>query len=88
VTLQPAVFDRHVLSLDIAGFDQPLVERGDKRRKRAGRTAGEVADHRHRLLLRPQRAWRRRYRASQNEQQFAASHSMTSSARERSRAAL
>ena len=31
VTLRPAVFDRHVLSLDIAGFAQSLAERGHKR---------------------------------------------------------
>ena len=28
VTLRPAVFDRQVLALDIAGFAQPLAERG------------------------------------------------------------
>ena len=31
VALRPAVFDRHVLALDIAGFAQPLAERGHKR---------------------------------------------------------
>ena len=29
--LRPAVFDRHVLSLDVAGFAQSLAERGHKR---------------------------------------------------------
>ena len=35
--LRPAVFDRHILSLDIAGFAQSLAERGHKRcnRRRA-----------------------------------------------------
>jgi hypothetical protein len=33
LTLCPAVFDRHILSLDPAGFAQSLVER---RHKRAG----------------------------------------------------
>ena len=35
--LRPAVFDRHVLSLDIAGFAQSLAERGHGRCSRAGR---------------------------------------------------
>ena len=51
-SLRPTKFDRHVLSLDIAGIAQPLAERGHIRCIRARRTAGEVADHRHRLLLR------------------------------------
>ena len=54
-TLRPAVFDRHILSLDIAGFAQSLAERGE-RRSRSGRAAAEVADHRHRLLLRAEGA--------------------------------
>ena len=37
VALRPAVFDRHVLSLDVAGFAQSLAERGHKRCMRAGR---------------------------------------------------
>jgi hypothetical protein len=28
IVLRPAVFDRHILSLDVAGFAQSLVERG------------------------------------------------------------
>ncbi len=82
VALRPAVFDRHVLSLDIAGFAQSLVERGHIRCSRAGRAGAEEADHRHRLLLRAQGA-RRRHRAAQQEHQLAAPHSMTSSARAR-----
>ena len=31
VVLRPAVFDRYVLPLDIAGFAQSLAERGDER---------------------------------------------------------
>ena len=38
VALRPAVFDRHVLSLDIAGFAQSLAERGHKR-CRSGRAS-------------------------------------------------
>ena len=65
-TLRPAVFDRHVLSLDIAGFAQSLAERGHIRCRRAGRPAAEEADHRHRLLLRAEgrRPYGRRRRRS------------------------
>src|ERR1051325_4514167 len=53
--LRPAVFERDILSLDVAGFAQSLTERSDKSRRRGARIA-EVADHRHRLLLRAQEA--------------------------------
>src|SRR5262245_2923120 len=54
MALCPAVFDRQILSLDVAGFAQSLAERVHKRcRRRAGRPGVEDADHRHRLLLRP-----------------------------------
>src|SRR4051794_38791551 len=53
MTLRPAVFDRHILSLDVAGFAQSLAECADKRcRRRARRPGVEDADHRRRLLLR------------------------------------
>src|SRR4051812_46361952 len=50
--LRPAVFERNVLSLDIAGLAQPPVERGHTWRSRARRRTGEEADHRNRLVLR------------------------------------
>ncbi len=53
IALRPAVFDRQILSLDVAGFAQSLAERHKQFRKRpAGRPGAEDADHRHRLLLR------------------------------------
>src|SRR5262245_29393868 len=53
MALPPAVFDRHIPSLDVAGFPQSLEERVHKRcRGRAGELGVEDADHRHRLLLR------------------------------------
>src|SRR5262245_43719421 len=56
MTLRPAVFDRHILSLDVAGFAQSLAERVHKRvRRRAGRPGVEDPDHRYCLLLRPSR---------------------------------
>jgi hypothetical protein len=80
--LRAKVFDPNVLPLDIAGFAQSPVEGGQKRCKRAERRAAEETDHRHRLLLRTERVCRR-HRAAQHQQQFAAPHSMTSSARAR-----
>ena len=51
---QPAIFDRHVLSLDVAGFAQSLAERGSEWTSEApwGAGGGEETDHRHLLLLR------------------------------------
>src|SRR5215831_3654518 len=51
-TLGPAVFDRNVLPLDVAGFAQSLTERGDCQCSWLGRAAVKEADNRHRLLLR------------------------------------
>ena len=56
MALRPAVFDRHILSLDVADFAQSLAERGHKRfNRRAGRPRVEDTDHRHRFLLRSYR---------------------------------
>jgi hypothetical protein len=51
-TLRPAVFDRHVLALDVAGLAEPLAERRQTLCTRVGRPGAQVADHRHHLLLR------------------------------------
>jgi hypothetical protein len=50
MALRPAVFDRQILSLDVAGFAQSLADRGQKNCSSPAGT--EDADHRHRLLLR------------------------------------
>jgi hypothetical protein len=76
--LRLAVLDRHVLSFDIAGLAQPLVERGHKRCKRGGQAAAEKADHRHRVLLRAEAARRRRHCAAQQQHQLATPHSIAS----------
>src|SRR5262249_61450263 len=44
VPLRPAVLDRYILSLDIAGFTEALAEYGGGRGK-AGRRQGEGAGH-------------------------------------------
>jgi hypothetical protein len=52
VSLRPVVFNRDVLSFDVAGFGEALVECGHQRCTGAGRRTAEIPDHRHRLLLR------------------------------------
>ena len=48
-SLRPSVFERHVCSLDVPGFNQALVERGHNRCKGPGEAGAEEADHRHRF---------------------------------------
>ena len=54
--LSPAVFDRHVLALDIAGVLQALAECAQAVRDHVRRSGFEKSDHRHRRLLRARRA--------------------------------
>src|SRR5437764_7441383 len=75
MALRPAVFDRHILSLDVAGFAQSLAERVHKRcARRAGRPGVEDADHRHRLLLRAPRERPCRHRAGEKNYEIASPH--------------
>src|SRR5262245_17838284 len=77
----PAILDRHVLTLDVAGFLEPKAERGDVRRTPLRRCAVEKSDQR-RLLLRAH-CKRPRDRCAANERdERAPVHSITSSARE------
>src|SRR5262249_22189474 len=71
--LRPAVFDRQILALDVAGFAQSLTERGQRRGTRTRRAAAEETDHRHRRLLRSQTS-RRGQQAAHNKHQLAAGH--------------
>ena len=50
--VREAVFDRDVLTFDIAGLFQTPTERGKEVWVVAGRPAAEESDHRHRGLLR------------------------------------
>src|SRR5262249_50917725 len=77
--LRRAVFNRYVLSLDMAGVAEPETERGQTRCIRAGRADAEETDDRHRLLLRAEGA-RGSHHAAQEQHQLAPRHSMTSSA--------
>jgi hypothetical protein len=58
--VRPAVFDRHILALDIAGFLQALTEGRHIGCVPARRCAVEESDHWHRRLLRPRRERPRR----------------------------
>jgi hypothetical protein len=67
----PAVFDRHVLALDIAGFLQALAKSTQRLDECIMRLAVEEPDHRHRRLLRPCRE-RPRRRAAEKRDELAA----------------
>jgi hypothetical protein len=56
-TLRVTSFDRHILSLDIAGLAQALAKRSHRRCIGVGRRAAEPADHRHRHMLRTHGGW-------------------------------
>ena len=54
-SLRPAIFDRDVLTLDVAGLVQASAEGGHRRSERLRRLSIEESDHRHRRLLRARR---------------------------------
>ena len=56
LVLRPAILDRHVPALDVAGLAQALAECGHKVCSVSRRRAAEEPDHRHRWLLRTRRA--------------------------------
>src|SRR5215472_17726033 len=72
MTLGPAIFDRDVAALDIAGF----VETSPDGVKSAGVTvrAAEEPDHRHCRLLRERRERPRGSRAAEQRDELAPSH--------------
>ena len=47
VLLGPTIFNRQVLTLDVAGFFQPLPEPRDTKGVGLRRTEAQIADHRH-----------------------------------------
>src|SRR5215831_7808730 len=79
LVLRPAILDRHILALDVAGFTNALPECGQIART-IGRRAAEEPDHRHRLLLGARRERPRDCRAAEQRDELAALHSITSSA--------
>jgi hypothetical protein len=76
----PAVFDSDVLALDMSGVGQTLPERRDNRRIVAKRPAVEKSDQRQRRLLRARRERPSGRRATDQCDELAALHSITSSA--------
>src|SRR5215471_4202864 len=80
LVLRPAILDRHILTLDVAGFTNALPECGQIACTISKRRAAEEPDHWHRSLLRPRRERPRRRRAAQQRDELAAFHSITSSA--------
>src|SRR5262249_17474201 len=69
--LGPAVFDRYVLALDIAGVFEPLAKSAQTIHQRVRRPAVEHPDHRHCGLLRL-RSERPRCRAAEQRHELAA----------------
>src|SRR5262249_8294734 len=78
--LRPAVFDRHVLAFDNAGFLQALAESAHTILERV-RCGVEKPDHWHHRLLRARRKRPRSRAAEQRDEVAPPDHSITSSAR-------
>src|SRR5262245_10782175 len=78
--VRPPIFDRDVLTLDIAGLFQGLTKAAQAIADRLGRSVVEESDHWHRRLLRARRE-RPCRRAPKRRDERAAIHSITSSAR-------
>jgi len=84
LVLGPPVFDHDILALDVAGLLQALAKRAQALREPVRRYAAEEANHRQDALLRARRERPRRRRAAEQCNERAASHSITSSARNKS----
>src|SRR5215471_3247289 len=82
LALRPAVFDQHVLALDIAGVFEALAECAQAVRVRVVRRCGvEEPNHGHRRLLSMRSKRPRHRRTAEQRDELAALHSITSSAR-------
>src|SRR5438132_6046348 len=81
LVLRPAILDRHILALDVAGFTKVLAECGQISCTIGKRRTAEEPDHRHRRLLRARRERPRSRRAAEQCDELAPPHSITSSAR-------
>src|SRR5262249_46787115 len=79
----PAVFNRDVLALEVAGLLQATMKSAQTVREFIGRCRVEKPDHRHRRLLRPRRERPHHCRAAEQRDERATLHSITSSARAR-----
>src|SRR5262245_60783880 len=79
LVLRPAILDRRILALDVAGFTKALPECGQIACTISKRRAAEQSYHRHCRLLRARRQ-RPRCRTTEKRYELAAPHSITSSA--------
>src|SRR5262249_7288808 len=79
-SLCPAVFNPQILTLDVAGLFQALAERRRVVCERLRRATMQKPNHRHRALLRTRRERPSRHATEQTDE-LASLHSMTSSAR-------
>src|SRR5262249_23700123 len=78
LVLRPAILDRHILALDIAGFTKALAECGQIGCTIDRRRAAKESYHRHRGLLRARRE-RPRGRAAEQRDELASPHAHPSS---------
>src|SRR5262245_51864362 len=85
LVLRPAILDRHILTLDVAGFTKALAECGQIACTIGRPRGAEEPDHRHRRLLRARRERPAGRPAAEQRDELAASHSITSSASASSR---
>src|SRR5262249_58596209 len=80
MALRPAVFDRDMAALNVAGFFQSLAKSSYQVFRTVSGSAVEKPDHRYRRLLRPRRKRPRNRCSAKKRDELAASHSITSSA--------
>src|SRR5215472_8944500 len=83
LVLRPAILDRHILALDVAGFTKALPKCGQIACTISKRRTAEEPDHRWRSLLPARRERPRDRRAANERDELAPLHSITSSARSR-----
>src|SRR2546430_434674 len=71
LVLRPAILDRHILALDVAGFTKALAECGQIACTIDRRRAAEESYYRHRRLLRTRYSRPRRHRAAEQREELA-----------------
>src|SRR6267378_1258604 len=74
LAVRPAIFDRHVLALDISCILQSLAERVQTDRISVRRCAAKKPDHRHSALLSTRGEWPRHRRATEKRDELASLH--------------
>ena len=76
LALRPAVFDRHVVAINVTGFAQPFEKGRQLPRVILGGRSVDKPDHRHRRLLRARRERPRGCRAAEKRDELASLHSI------------